>query len=319
MTSVPYLISLGLLAGALLLGATTAQALVMGVRGQGRWARWPVMLVAKTALLFPLSALLWSAIGCWVGHLGLPVSSLMPAPVTAETLDLLTRIAHVVWWWAPPVFLLSLPVACQLVVSSLMTNRPWFAQVRRAGLLGLALLPVVEDAFHLPGILAGLIPALHHPGATSFLLEFAPLLMLGGVWWCLASAWPHAPVPHIPTDEDKIREGALVIGLSPQEVWKRHLMHGRVRRGLARLCSAAALAFSLWIAYGCPGSAAWSTRLRTAFDRALYEPIAPLSAVALPALCALSLWLLGRIILPRPRQTVPHSYVPSPQHPRPER
>lgn len=299
MSPATYSVTLGLFFGALLLAVTSGLAVATMARGLGAAGRWPVLLLARAVVLWPVSTLIWAAIGCWVGKLGLPVLSLMPATDAEGAFH--TQIAQVIWWWAPPVLLLALPMSAQVLASSLVSRKPWYAQVRQAGLLGIVLIPVVEEAFHLPGALAGLIPAWQMPGTPSLLLAFAPLAGLMAAWWCLASAWPRSPAAFQPEAEDKIREGALAIGLSPHEVWKRHLRHNQMRRGLAWGCSALALIFSLWLAYGAPGVAQVRDALQAGLQQALSWPLAPLQAALPYVLCALSLWLLGRMILPRTR------------------
>ncbi|MEN3940113.1 hypothetical protein WJU23_02385 [Prosthecobacter sp. SYSU 5D2] len=302
MSPATYLLSLGLFGGSLLLAVTSGLALAALGSCFGKGARWPVVLLAKAVVLWPLTALIWSAMGYWAGHLGQPVLSLMPAAASTDPADLPMRMAHIVWWWAPPLFLLALPMTAQVLASATEDKKPWYSQVRSAGFLGILLLPVVENAFDLPGALAGILPALQAPVASSsLLLTLAPWAGLALAWYCLASAWPHSPVPCLADADGKVREGALVIGLSPHEVWKRHLRSNQIRRGLARLCSVAALLLSLWVSYGLPGLAAMSSAWQEALQQALTNPVAPL-AVSWPyALCALSLWLLGRMILPRQR------------------
>lgn len=297
-----FLVSLSLVLGALALGSSTALAIAAVMRSLGGWTRWPVSVLAKAVGLFPLSALVWSAVGLWVGHWGLSISSLMPAHAALDATDFASKIAHLIWWWMPPLFLLSVPVAAQLLSATCVgEHRPWYRQVRLAGCWAVFLLPVVEEAFHLPGAVAGLIPALHSPSSGSVLLLVMPVAALVVIWGCIASAWPRQPVPHRPTATDKVREGAVAIGLPPAEVWKRHLLRDQLRRSIATLASLAACGLSLWAAYGCPGHAAEHERLQAALHAALNTPAAPLLAAWPYAFCALLLWLLGRIILPRHR------------------
>jgi|GEM_PF-2619040 len=298
----PLLISTGLLLGALLLGVTSALALAAVARRLGTWARWPLALMMKTLALFPLSALIWAGIGLWAGQWSLPVSSLMPAVGEADVTDFATRLAHLIWWWVPPVFFLSCPMTAELFVRRMIGISPLPVQVHRAGWFTLALLPVVEEAFHLPGALAGVIPALHSAGADSVLLAAWPLALLGIGWSGLVWAWHRTPAPHRPTAAERIREGAIAIGLSPAQAWKQHLLRGQIQRGVISLCAAIAFGTSLWTAYGCPGNAARSRDFYNAFRAALGDPLAPLQTALPFTLCALFFWFLGRIILPRPRQ-----------------
>ncbi|HEY1081003.1 MAG TPA: hypothetical protein VGE29_02015 [Prosthecobacter sp.] len=297
-------VSLALFAGALVLAFATAQAFSLITGGFPRWLRGTSVLVAKAIALFPLSALLWSAVGLWVGRWGLPVASLMPAAEGAAGLDTVSRAAWEIWWWAPPVFLLALPLAADLGARLTGPRRanPW-PVLLVPGWLGLALLPVVEEALHLPGALAGVVTSLRSPAAPSVLVAVFPLLLLMLGWWVLVMAWPCKPPPHLPTADDRIFEGAIAIGFSPEEAWRLHLRTPNLRRRLANGLSLAASLLAVWTAYGCPGdtSGAHPHRLETAFQAALHHPEAPLLAAWPYALCALSLWLLGRIIQPRHR------------------
>lgn len=298
---VSLIVSLGLLFGVLLLVVTTAQALATVARGLGAWARWPVAVLVQAVALFPLSALVWAAVGQWVGQCGLPISSLMPAAMDPAQEDSLSRLATAVWWWAPPLFLLALPLTAHLLAACLVGRRPFHHQVAMLGLPAALGLAVVEDAFHLQGALAGLLPALQ-PGATvSVLGALLPAILLAGFWVCVTLAWPRRDEMFHPTVEDQIRDGALAIGLSPEEVWRRHLWQNQARRGVSMACSAAAWGLVLWIALGCPGEEILGVRFHAAYQAAVQTPQAPLLLAWPFALCALSLWLLGRIILPRPR------------------
>lgn len=301
MSFVPFIISIGLLLGALLLGVTSALAVLSLTQTWGRRVKGTLAFLAKGVVLFPLSALVWAAVGGWVGRCGWPVSSLMPAVADPALMGPSSRLAEAIWWWAPPVFLLALPLTCQLLAAGWAGRRPWHVQVRFAGLLGVVLLPVVEDALHLPAALAGIVPGLHSSGSASVAVVLWPLALLALGWWCLASAWPRDPAPYLQSEEDKIREGAVVIGFSPQEVWKRHLLRNQFLRASSRLCSAAAMGLTGWVAYGCPGNVRWYASFHAAFRAALADPLAPLLTAWPYALCALSLWVLGRIILPRSR------------------
>lgn len=301
MSPAPFILSSGLLLGVMLLGMTTALALAMPARYLGPRARWGVAGMAKWVALYPLSALVWAAIGIWVGQLGLPVSSLMPT-VTDPSLEAApTRLAQLIWGWMPPLFLLALPITAQLLATALVGQRPWHRQVRLAGLMAVLLLPVVEDAFNLPGAVAGVIPALHTQAATSWLLTLWPLGALAAGWYVLAHAWPRTPMIPEVTAEDKIREGALIIGLSPFSVWRRHLLRGQLLRGISAIISLAAFGLTGWIAYGAPRYSSLTEQLHASLRLSLDSPLAPLLTSLPFALCALLLWVVARMISLRPR------------------
>jgi hypothetical protein len=295
-----YLISLGLFGGSLLLAVTSGLALSILFKQGGKSGRWPLLLLAKTVVLWPLTALLWPVTGYWVGHLGYPVLSLMPAMEAAGQGDVASRVASIIWWWGPPVFLLALPLAAQILASVVEAKKPWYLQVREAGFLGVLLLPVIEHALALPGALSGIVPALNAPTAShSLLFALVPWAGLALAWYCLAAAWPRSATSYQAQAEDKIREGALVIGLSPQEVWQRHLRRNQVYRILAKVCSVLALGLTLWVSYGWPGLGEMSREWQQVLEQSISQPMAPVAAAWPYALCALSLWLLGRIILSR--------------------
>lgn len=291
-----FILSFGLLLGALLLSVTAAQALAAVLRR----VRWPAAFSAKIIALFPLAAWIWMAMGFSVGHLGLPVGSLSLMTGDQAT-DTATRIAQIIWWWAPPVFLLALPLTAELLFACLVGKRPLFSQIRLVGWLAIALQAIVEDAFHLPGALASLVPSLHSANPSLIAGALVAPAFMAVVWWTIMGIWPRKSQPYQPTREDLIRDGALAIGLSPEEAWKQHLLPGQIRRGLAAAFSLAAWAISLWASLGCPGQPELGKAWHQALNRALGDPLAPLYTAWPYALCALCFWLTGRIVVPRNR------------------
>ena len=301
MLIVSLLVSLSLLLGVLLLTVTTAQALAAMARGLGTWARWPLALLSQALALVPLSVLIWAAVGQWVGQWGLPISSLMPTATDPAQEEALTRLATWVWWWAPAMILLAVPLSAHLLASHLVGRRPFYQQVAGLALPAALGLAVVEDAFHLPGALAALLPALQ-PGATDSVLgALLPMFLLAGFWACVAHAWPRQPEVYHRPAQDQIREGALAIGLSPQETWRRHLWQHDARRVISTLSTIAAWGLALWIALGCPGHPVLAAQFHASYTAALQTPEAPLWLAWPYVLWALSFGLLARIILPRSR------------------
>ncbi|MBB5038452.1 hypothetical protein [Prosthecobacter dejongeii] len=301
MSIVSFLVSLSLLLGVLLLTVTTAQALAAMARGLGTWARWPLALLSQALALVPLSVLIWAVVGQWVGQWGLPLSSLMPAAADSAGGDALTRLATWVWWWAPAILLLAAPLTAHLLSSCLVSRRPFHQQVAGLALPAALGLAVAEDAFHLPGALAALLPTLQPEATSSVLGALLPVFLLAGLWACGACAWPRQPEVYQLTAHDQIREGAWVIGLSPEETWRRHLWRHDTRRVISTLCNGVAWGLVLWVALGCPGHPVLAAQFHAAYTAALQTPEAPLLLAWPYVLWALSFGLLARIILPRPR------------------
>lgn len=294
-----FILSLDLLLAAMLLSATSALALTVLLR----WIRVPAAVLAKAVVLFPLGAVVWTAI-IFMSRLGLPVGSLT-LMTGGGSLDLMSRLAVEIWWWVPPVFLLSVPLTLNLVSLQLLASRrPWSLQVRHTGWLALPLQAVVEDAFHLPGALAPVVAALYSLLPTQIVAALIAPALLAGLWWVLMNLWPWKPQPYAPTREDQILEGAIAIGLSPEEAWSRHLKPLQTRRVIATAFAAAAWALSLWVSFGFPGwpplSQAWIQHLSDSLNSANLMP-AILEATWPFGLCILYLWGMSRIFRPRLR------------------
>ncbi|MCW0219971.1 MAG: hypothetical protein OJI67_16725 [Prosthecobacter sp.] len=301
MSSVPFINSLALFLGAMILSVTSSLAIATLWKPLGKTLAWPLILAAKGVALFSLTALIWAFIGLWVGHLGLPVSSLMLTPGDALSLDFTARLAQAIWWWVPPIFLLSVPLTAALLAGRLLAQRSWYAQVFLVGLFGIALLGVVEDAFHLPGALAAWVPKMQSTSDAQFTLLLWPPVVLGLIWWGIVAACPRTPATYTPTSADLIRDGSLVIGLSPWQAWKQNQMATDLRKILSFLFSCAAFCLSLWVAYGCAGAGSLRHEFHAAYRVVINDPWAPLLVAWPYALCALLLWVVSRIILPRSR------------------
>ena len=291
----PWLLSLALLAGAWLLAACSARLL----HALAAWLPgWLVAGVSQAVALFPLPALAWAFIGWWVGALGLPVLSLMPE-TEAPALAASQLLARQLWHWVPPLFFLALPWTGHQLTCLVQGRTAWYRQSAAAVLPAVVWLAVVEDVFHLPGALAGVIPALHGQGGSSVLLALAPLALLA-VLFCLGiAAGPRHDAPFVLSAEAKIREGAIALGHSPEAADRLHLRPARLRRQVVCVLSLAAWAVSLWACLGCPGMPGRGAALAQAFELALQQPLAPLLAAWPYGVCALSLWVVGRMIQPR--------------------
>lgn len=291
--------SLGLICGALLLAAATAELLQLRLgRLRPRWRALLALPVQAVALL-PVAALAWAAVGGWVGRLGWPIESLLPT-LTAQV-GWPAALARGLWTWMPPLFLLAIPLGAEWLAFRL--TRPEAALGRHLGglsLLAAAYLVAVEDILGLPGAGARVAEALRaeDPRALfhSGLLLGAVALLLRGLWALHARRLP--PVP--PTRAQPVYEGALAIGWSPWQAWRRHRMPGQLRGALAALLQAGARILLVAVVAGSVRGQGPGQEIYLAARRALEEPLAPLQAALPFLLCALSLAVLGRIIAPRP-------------------
>ncbi|HYF36421.1 MAG TPA: hypothetical protein VD994_14095 [Prosthecobacter sp.] len=320
-------VSVAVLVAALTLAAAFALAVASALRWAGPWLRSALVLGAKAFALLPFVALTWSFLGFWLGGAGWPVESLMPVPAPARTFGVAA------WKWLLPVFLLAAPLAAELIAFLLRQPRPntspglpakgvsaaqafyqhelprlWFQM--RGKLLWLCLLGggyliALEDILNLPGAAAALAKALRssEPGSWR-----TPAVAWGAVAACAGvvvlivhrlSFRTSASAAKPRTQARALMEGAVTIGLSRSQGWRRHVLPGHVRAVLSGLFEAASWAVvctvlvSAVIGRG-PGIALWE-----AGNVALDDPMAPLRAAVAPALCALFLWLAGRIVAPR--------------------
>lgn len=293
----PWLLSLALLAGAWLLAACSARLLHFLTR----WLpRWLIASLAQGVALFPQAALAWVFIGWWVGSRGLPVFSLMPVAESSAWAPA-QQWALLAWFWVPPVFFLALPWTAHHLSFLSRGCALWHRQSAATVLPALVWLAVVEDVFHLPGALAGIIPALHGQGGPSVLLALMPLAVLAVLFWLVISAGPRYELPYVPSAEEQIRAGALAVGYSPEEADRIHVRPRRIRRYIACIFSLASWALSLWACLGFPGDSVRQHAFEQAFGHALQQPWAPFQVAWPYAVCALFLWLLGRMIHPSRR------------------
>lgn len=293
------LCSLGLIGGALLLASASAELLQLGLgRLHPRWRAllaWPVQAVA----LLPVAALAWAAVGGWVGRLGWPIESLLPT--LTDPVAWPTAWARGLWTWMPPLFLLAIPLGAEWLAFRL--TRPAAAASRQLGglsLLAAAYLVAVEDILGLPGAGARVAEALRAEDPRALLhgglLLVAVALGLYGV-----SALYNRRLPPAPAARARpVYEGALAIGWSPWQAWRRHRMPGQLRGALAFLLQAGARVLLVAVVAGSVRGQGPGQEIYQAARRALEAPLAPLQAALPFLLCALSLAVLGRIIAPRP-------------------
>ena len=313
--------SLSLLTAAMVLATASALAAAVVLRWVPGWLRMALVFGVKAVALFPIASLVWAFVGFWLSRLGWPVESLMPVPESAA------------WQWVLPVILLAVPLTAELTAFLLRKPRhPATAKLTTKGLnrtqafyhhelprlwlqmglklqglclLGAAYLIVIEDILDLPGAAAALANALRTGQSDTI---GSALLLWGAVAACsclIIGALHRASRPSLrekkPRSETSLLiEGAVAIGLSRAAAWRRHALPRQIRQTLALLFAASSWAvvvtilISVTIGRG-PGAA-----LAGAAQLALDDPRAPLLAGIAPALCALFLWLLSRILAPRP-------------------
>jgi len=320
----------GLFLGALLLATTSALALGIAFRNFALLG----LLLGRALSFFPVNALAWSFIGIWVGCYGWPIWSLMPLEASKESLPLAEHAARHIWLRTPPLLLTALPLAGHLLACVLpaLSHLPWphvecglrarglwqaarfyrqrlphawpeiSVHFRSAGLLAAALLILVEDAFSINGIAAPVAHALRLHDVSTILPNAAALASLAALWWLLiwrTSAWRIPSVARRAGQSSAVQDGAVIIGLSRFEAWRSHCLPVQLRHLLAWLANTAAWGVTGLTAYtsliGVWPGAALAHTIGIAFS----HPFAPLEAGLPPLLCALSFWLLGRIIAPR--------------------
>lgn len=226
--------------------------------------------LGKTMAFFPVTFLVWSFLGFWVGELEHPVWSLMPTDEEAMTLSAATPEAWArwIWTWMPAVALAAVPLAGQALSLHLEAD----PHRRRWGWLGfgflaLALLIPLEETLALEGVGSLVLQAFRQPDPAG---RAAAVWSLMGTMVCLVAALPF-----------------------PAR-WRLDTLSGR-GDGLRRL-AAAVLKAAAWT-----GVLLFSQKLLPELDsgQILPPPLPLLAAGWKPALCVLSLWVLGHIIQPR--------------------
>ncbi|MDZ4288651.1 MAG: hypothetical protein U0984_11870 [Prosthecobacter sp.] len=326
--------SLGRLMAALVVATATALAFAISLRRLPAWLRTTLAVLAKSIALFPVAALTWSFIGLWVGKWGWPIESLMPVEAGK---GFLPRMAATLWNWSLPVLLLAVPLTADLTAWLLTTiaraPSPGLVDALAAKgldgkrifyrhhlpricaglagklpfvtLLGAGYLIAVEDVLDLPGAAFSLARALRagaaDPLAAGVVLWSMTAALGCTITWLLCRVFcprGQSTAPR-PSASSRLLESAMVIGLSRAAGWRRHLLPRQFRSALHLLFCGASWAvvgtilISTIVGWG-PGVV-----LAEATKSALTDPWASLSAGVSPALCALFLWLLSRIMAPR--------------------
>lgn len=272
---------LGFALTALALAACTAHAL-RGTSSNNQWMRTGRGIGSVLASLPPAAPAL--ALAGWAGARGWPVPSLMPT----ERGDALTDC---LWFWLPPLLLLT------VLLTAAWLGPP---SLRRGGLRAVAGAWLLNDALALFPGLATPARAIHADHPVLFARAFVELALLAAATWVLAALKPGPALPQFDAKR-RVLEGALALGHSPKDAWRRHCLPALTRQGLAGL--ARLLAWGV-VALGSTALLAPLPGLQT-LHRAgaafLEAPLGVMTAVWPVLLCALSLRLVARMLLRQPR------------------
>lgn len=267
----------GLLALALAISTAKALRASPGSRLE-RMMRWLALAFAGLPPAAPALAL-----AGWASARGWPVPSLMPTEHASD-------LAHLLWLGLPPLLLLTALLTLEQLAASGRFRR-FFTAIAGAWLLSDAL-----DLFQGLSTPARAIHADHPVQLAQALVEIAMLAIVAAGLAVLRSP-PATPAPNAA----RLRlEGALTLGLPPWTAWRRHRLPDLVRHGLAGSASLLAWAVvavtSTALLVPLPGLERW----QAAGAAFLEQPAGVLTAIWPALLCALSLRLLGRMLLRPP-------------------
>ena len=231
--------------------------------------------LGKALAFYPVTLAAWSFLGWWIGQLGHPIWTLMPASESEASLSLIEAWARWSWTWIPVVGIMAVPLTGQCLSLCLERDaRSRDVGIDLLGLLALLLAICVEDIFAIRGVGTYLTAALRRSDAMS----------LASAVWLLTSIGL-----------------ALAAILSMSEHWMPELTGaGRWSRLLiGTLFKISAWCLPSYIMFrgisGGTRSGAGSVEWLTAFD----DPAAILK-LGLPwMLGALALWALGHRVQPR--------------------
>jgi ABC-type dipeptide/oligopeptide/nickel transport system permease component len=312
------------LLAALPLAVTAALSLTIFAWRWPRWLRQGLMVASLAAACMPALSLVWSFTGIWLKHLRWPIESLMLMPTTGGG-----GWAAMVWNHAPAVMLAAMAPALVLLAFLLGEVRPvlnagrcremkparWFDRHELPRLLGLlrprlgwlALLTALglvmaEDTLQLHGLGANLASAVRAGDLRAIASQAANVLVMAALVTVICRILiRRAPAPGVSNQSQSVVEGAVAAGLGWRQAWVRHALPLLLRRLAAILLKGAAWLWLAWVQFAALKAQEPGTALAAACERAVDDPLAPLRAGVAPALWALFLLLLGRIVAPRPR------------------
>jgi ABC-type dipeptide/oligopeptide/nickel transport system permease component len=211
--------SLIVLVTALLLALCTGLIVGLSARSIGARTEAFVAFVGRGLACVPVVVVVWGFIGGWVGHLGWPVESLMPAQFPGTQEGWQTSVARTLWEVLVPALVLALPLSGEMmhgvVEDGLETvnlefslcarsvpkgSRLWFHHLRqllpllRVRLQSLCLIApvyliIIEDALRFMGWGGGLARSLRAGDADGIALGF----LSGGFMMALLCACLHLP------------------------------------------------------------------------------------------------------------------------------
>lgn len=281
--------SLFLMLLALAVSLPAAHACASVFKNTPPWLRWPPRILAQALAFFPLTALSLSVAGHLAGTQGWPLPGLMP-------MENEPGLAAWLWYWTLPLCLLCIPVYALAFAHRLAEEpRPRRVMAGAAALAAAGVMMLADTFEILPGMTAPARAARMAHGGL-FLQSIGQAVLLALLGMTLTGFWPVPVKKHQPSAADLIREGALVIGLSPWRAWWRHQMPMLIRPAIALLLDLGAWSAALAGAWAVLWPLPLLTGLRAAGARWLEQP-AGLPDAALPVvLCSLSLWLAARIV-----------------------
>ena len=115
--------SLIMLAIALLLALCIGIFVGLLARQMGPRMESFIALLGRALACLPVVALVWGFIGSWIGRMGWPVESLMPAqfPEVQDSRQVL--LAHALWEYLAPSLILALPLCGEMIHAVIMEGR----------------------------------------------------------------------------------------------------------------------------------------------------------------------------------------------------
>ncbi|MHB1080558.1 MAG: hypothetical protein ACYC67_14235 [Prosthecobacter sp.] len=114
--------SLLALALALLLALCIGVFVGLRARQMGPRMERFIALLGRALACVPVVALVWGFIGGWIGRLGWPVESLMPAQFPDGQDSRQVLLAHVLWEFLAPALILALPLCGEMIHAVIMSG-----------------------------------------------------------------------------------------------------------------------------------------------------------------------------------------------------
>ena len=115
--------SLVVLAVALPLALCIGVVLGLRARRMGPHTEMFIAFLGRALACTPVVALVWGFIGGWIGRLGWPVESLLPAQFPDSTDSWQILLARALWEFLAPALILALPLAGEMIHAVIMDGR----------------------------------------------------------------------------------------------------------------------------------------------------------------------------------------------------